>query len=83
MRIGAPFISSHRRRKKKLSKRLIIALQHNDKGDFPYEYVEMKMCERFRMSPFEFRKLPQRFVKTWLQMMAVEQGVAKTKEPQE
>ena len=40
----------------------------------------MKFCERFHMTPFEYRALPQGLIKTWLQMSRIEAGKEKATE---
>lgn len=43
-------------------------------------YIEMKFCERFGLTPYEYRALPSELVKTWSQMAAIEDGVNKAKQ---
>jgi hypothetical protein len=50
---------------------------------YPEEYVEMKFCERFRISPLEYAQLPRKKIKLWLQMIEVEQNVVDMKSKRE
>lgn len=58
--------------KKKLAMKLITALQSPDNSEFPPEFVEMKFCQKFHMTPFEYRALPLELVKSWIQMSKIE-----------
>lgn len=41
------------------------------------EYVGMKFCERFHLTPFEYLALPASLVELWSSMAEVEAGIEK------
>jgi len=48
-------------------------------GKYPWEYVEMKFCERFHISPKEFAEMPTKKIDLWLSMSNIEMEVEKLK----
>jgi hypothetical protein len=47
---------------------------------FPNEYIEMKFCERFNLTIFEYRQLPLQVVNLWSQMAKIEEGFNNSKQ---
>jgi hypothetical protein len=50
------------------------------KRAYPEEYIEMKFCEHFNLSPLEYARIPRKKIELWGQMLNIENEVAKVNE---
>lgn len=53
---------------------LALGAKHTD-VKYPQEFIEMKFCEKFHLTPFEYGQLPSNLVSLWSQMSSIESSI--------